>query len=337
MPRTPTPSVLLAVLFALALPGSSELIQAQQTQAIKIAMLSPRGGTTHQAFKKLNDYVVKETNKAAELRIYPSGVAGDEVDAIRKMQLGQMDGAIVTTTGLALIEPQTAVLDAPGIINDFPVMEAVLKEMHTDIAQLLAKKKVHYMFSVPNGGYRVFSKGKIEHVADMKRHRFWLWPASYIAKEWLREAGVTGVPLGANDVFGALQAGTVDALTSTPISVVALRWHTKLDFVTASSRGVLDFHFVVNKSKWDALPQNVKNSINNHLPEARKDANRGLKDDIDTLNKLVARGYTQGKNTPQLQAEWDDLSARVRKRLIGRVFPAALLDKVMAIAKKAKS
>jgi TRAP-type C4-dicarboxylate transport system substrate-binding protein len=321
-------------LSSFALPGSSELCQAQQTQAIKIAMLSPRNGTTHQALKKLSDYVVKETNNAAEFHIYPSGVAGDEVDAIRKMQLGQMDGAIVTTTGLSLLEAQTSVLDAPGVINDFSVMDAVLKELHSDIENLLAKKQVQYLFSVPNGGYRIFSKGVIVHVSDMKRHRFWLWPASYISKEWLREAGVTGVPLGANDVFGALQAGTVDALTSTSISVVALRWHTKLDFVSASSRGILDLHFVVNKSKWDALPQNVKTSINNHLEETRVLANRGLRDDVDTYNKLIARGYTAGKPTPQIQTEWDDLSARVRKRLVGRVFPAALLDKVMAIAKK---
>jgi TRAP-type C4-dicarboxylate transport system substrate-binding protein len=337
MLRTIVPSTVLAMVLALVLPGSSEIGKAQQTQTIKIAMLSPRGGTIHQAFKKLSDYIVRETKNAAELRIYPTGVAGDEVDAIRKMQLGQMDGAMVTGVGLALIEPQVSVLDAPGAVKDFAAMDLVLKEMKKDLEDLLAKKGVQYLFSVPDGRYRYFSKGPLLHISDLKTHRFWLWPASYIIKEILREAGATGVPLGANDVFGALQTGIIDALIATPPSLVAMRWHSKLDHVSASSNGVLEFHLIINKKKWDALPKNVKDSINNHIPEARKDADRGLKADLDTLNKLIARGYTETKVSPKVQAEWDSFFERVRKRLVGRVFPAALLQKVMNIASKAKS
>jgi TRAP-type C4-dicarboxylate transport system substrate-binding protein len=330
--RKIVPSTLLAALLALILPGSSELGKAQQTQAIKIAMLSPRDGTIHQAFKKLSDRLVRETNKAAELRIYPTGVAGDEVDAIRKMQLGQMDGAMVTGVGLSLIEPQVSVFDAPGAVRDFGDMDRVLNEMHNEIQDMLAKKKVHYLFSVPDGRYRYFSKGPLQHVSDLKTRRFWLWPASYIIKEILKEAGATGVPLSANDVFSSLQTGIVDALIATPPSLVAMRWHTKLDHVSGMSNGVLEFHLIINKSKWDALPQNVKTSITNHIPEARKDADRGLKVDVDTLNKLIARGYTEVKLSKQLEAEWNGFFERVRKRLIGRVFPAALLQRVMKIA-----
>jgi len=211
----------------------------------------------------------------------------------------------------------------------------VLGEMKEEFTQLLAKKNVQYLFSVPDGRYRYFSKGPIRTVADLKKHRFWLWPASYISKELLREAGASAVPLGANDVYGALQTGMIDAITSTAPSAVALRWHTKLDHVTTEGAGVLEFHFLVNKAKWDALPATVKASIIKHIPEAKAEANRGKKADLDTLNKLIARGYTGVKVTPEARAEWVKFFERVRARLVGRVFPASLLQKVMAIAARA--
>jgi TRAP-type transport system periplasmic protein len=329
--------VLLAVLLAFLLPGSAEISRAQNVKEIKLAMLTPQGGSLHVAFKKMAARIAAKTNGALQVRIYASGVAGDERDVTRKMQVGQLDGAIISTTGLAGIEPQLAVLDAPGLIMNYAQMEAVQKEMEKDFQEMLLKKNVKLITTWEAGQYRLFSKGSIAHVAELKKHRVWLWPDSYIMKEIWKEAGTTGVPLGINDVFGALQTGMVDTLLNTPLAVVALRWHAKLDHVGERAQGVLLMSWVVNKSKWEALPETVKKAIDDEIAETRAQAKvDARKEDVDCYNALLKRGYKTVVPTPEVNKEWDQLFDRVRTKLTGRLWPQPLYKKIEGIVSKIK-
>jgi TRAP-type C4-dicarboxylate transport system substrate-binding protein len=332
------PSVFVAVLLAFVAPGSAEIGRAQQAQDIKISMLAPRDSPLYFSFKKMGDKISKATNKAWGLKIFASGVAGDEKDAIRKMQVGQIDGAVVTTTGLSIIEPQAAIFDAPGVIINYEQLEAVEKQMDPEIAAILEKKNVTVLTSWEGGQYRLFLKGFAKYPSDLKSHRMWLWPESYILKAIWREVGASGVPLGAIDVFGALQTGMIDGFMGSAYTAVQMRWHSKLDHVSARAQGVLIFWWIMNKTKWDALPENVKQLIINDLPATRQQAKRDARrDDEAAYNALLKRGYTALVNDASVNKMWDDLLDRVSQKLTGRLWPDALFKRMKAITSKIKS
>jgi TRAP-type C4-dicarboxylate transport system substrate-binding protein len=327
------PLVVTAAIVTL-IPGSSELGRAQTTQTIKIAMLAPRGSAAHIGFQKLGERIAKDTHNAWQVRVYASGVAGDEKDVIRKMRVQQLDGAVISNEGLSVIEPQVAIFDAPGLFNSYAQLEAVQKDIEKDFEQLFLKKGIRVLAWWEVGQYRIFSKGKIQHVADLKKHREWLWPDNYVLKEMWKEAGASGVPLGTPDVFGALQTGMIDTVIASPIALVSMRWHTNLDHVTARPNGVLLLEWILNSSKWDAMPEKVKAEILKELPPTRVRVTKDSREsDADAYKKLLERGYTA---TAMPEKEWDDYFARVCNRLTGRVWPRPLYARIKAIVDKTK-
>jgi TRAP-type C4-dicarboxylate transport system substrate-binding protein len=328
---------LIATLLAFLILGSAETGRAQKGGEIKISMLAPRESTLFKSFTRLSDQVSKASNGTWKVRSFPAGVAGDERDVVRKMQIGQLDGAVMTVTGLSIIEPQMAILDAPGLIGNYAQMEAVQKETDKIFEEMLLKKNLKLITWWEGGQLRFFSKGRVGGPEDLRTHREWLWPDSYIMKELWRAAGATGVPLGMIDVFGALQTGMVDMVINTAIAVVQLRWHTALDHVTARPSNVLLFAWVMDKKKWDAIPPNVQKAILDAVPSTRAqmkvDARKG---DDEAYQSLLKRGYKAVVTTPQETAALDALFEKVCAKLTGRLWPAALYEKIKAITTKVK-
>jgi TRAP-type transport system periplasmic protein len=328
-------TLLLGALLLTIIPGSSELVQAQPGQIIKIAMLAPRNSVAHIGFLKMGERIAKQTNNAWQVRVYPSGVAGDDADVLRKMKISQLDGAMVTTEGLSALEPQVAIFDAPGLIETYPQLEAAQKDLEGHFEQLLLKKGIKVLAWWELGRYRIFSKGKIEHPSDLKRNREWLLPQSYVLKEMWKEAGATGVPLGTPDVFGALQTRMIDTVLATPIVLVSMRWHTAFDHIRERASGVLLMEWIINKAKWDAIPDNVQSYILKELPLTRERVTREAREvDEDAYRRLLGRGYTAVKDTPQTKKEWDEFYVRVNRRLTGRVWPQSLYDRVRTVVAK---
>src|SRR5258706_15118390 len=97
---TLTASLSMAVLFV---PGSQSPVTAGTTIEIKVATLAPRNSPFMRDFERLDKKLRQETNDGVRIRLYTSGSAGDEIDALRKMRTGQLDVAMISSDGLGLV------------------------------------------------------------------------------------------------------------------------------------------------------------------------------------------------------------------------------------------
>jgi TRAP-type C4-dicarboxylate transport system substrate-binding protein len=325
----------LILAFALAIPGSSHPAQAARAKnEIRIATLAPRNTDLTRGFNKIDQALRKATGGEWGIRLYPSGVAGDEKDVIRKMRVGQMDASIVTTTGLSQIVREVAVLNAPGVIPGYKELERVQKAMSKEWEKTFRENGFELVSWGESGQYRYFSNAPITNIkTDMPKMRPWLWPESHVMKEIYNAVGAHGVPLGVPEVYGALQTKMIDSLISTSLATVALQWHSKLNHVTSETSGVLLGAMIVNKKKWDSIPEDVRKTLDEQIRKNTEgDSKTVRKNDLKSYKKLLKRGYTATKYTAQGQKEWDAMADTVRKRMTGRVFPKSLLDKVQKIA-----
>src|SRR5512137_3066615 len=66
----------------------------------KIATLAPEGSSWIKTFQALNAEIMKKTGNRVQFKVYPGGVLGDETDMLRKMQIGQIHGAALTSGSL---------------------------------------------------------------------------------------------------------------------------------------------------------------------------------------------------------------------------------------------
>jgi TRAP-type C4-dicarboxylate transport system substrate-binding protein len=125
----------------------------------------------------------------------------------------------------------------------------------------------------------------------------------------------------------------IDSLISTSLATVALQWHSKLNHVTSETSGVLLGAMIVNKKKWDSIPEDVRKTLDEQIRKNTEgDSKTVRKNDLKSYKKLLKRGYTATKYTGAGQKEWDKMAATVRKRMTGRVYPKDLLARVQKIA-----
>lgn len=327
----------LVAAMMLMLPGGSKVATAAETQFIRIATLAPRDSELAKGFIKIDKGLKDATGGAWGVKLYPSGVAGDEVDVIRKMKVSQMDASIITSTGLSQIVRDVNVLNAPGVINNYKQLEAVQAAMQGEWDKSFETAGFKLLSWGETGQYRWFSKNGITSPSSLKSMRPWIWPASHVMKEIFHAVGANGVPLGVPEVYGALQTGMIDMIIASSLAVVALQWHSNLKHVTERTSGVLVGAMIMNKDKWAGMPPDVQKLVQAEVVK-NTDGEKGetRKSDDNSYKNLLKRGYVADKWDAKAEQEYQTMAENVRKRMSGRVYPAELLARVMKVAANAK-
>lgn len=321
----------------LALPGSPEMASAAETQYIRIATLAPRDSDLAKGFLKLDKGLRAATNNAWGVRLYPSGVAGDETDVIRKMKVGQMDASVITSVGLSQVIRDTTILTTPGIVETYKQHEAVMAAMTKDWEGQFEKAGFKLLAWGETGRFRYFSKNPLLKPSAVKSMRPWVWPASHAQKEALHVLGANGVPLGVPEVYGALQTGMIDTVINTAVALVALQWHSNLKHVTKNTFGVLVGALLMNGDKWKQMPPDVQQHVVAELTKNQAADTADIrKSDDRAYENLLKRGYTADEWTGEALKEYQTMAEQVQKRLAGRIFTAELLEKVKKVAASAK-
>lgn len=315
------------------LPSSARLAQAESGNSIRIATLAPRQSDLVKGLLRIDKGLQTETKGQWKLKIYAGGVAGDEKDALRKMRVGQMDAAVVTSVGLSQVLKELAILTTPGVIDSYEALERVQKELNPEWDKKLDAEGYKILGWGDIGMLRYFSKVPLTSPYDLKKVRPWVWPESHTMKSVLHAIGATGVPLGVPEVYGGLQTGMIDAVITSALGCVALRWHDKLTNVTARTHGPLVGGMVVGRKKWDALPPNVQTMVAQQVAKDYAGANEEVhRDDRTAFEKLLKRGYKATPYSAQGEKDYKDISKKAREMLIGRVYSKDLLERVMKAA-----
>jgi TRAP-type C4-dicarboxylate transport system substrate-binding protein len=320
------------------LPGSARVASAVETQYIRIATLAPRDSDLAKGFIKLDQGLRAATHNAWGIRLYPSGVAGDETDVIRKMKVGQMDASLITSIGLSQIVREVDVLNAPGVIGNYVQLEAVQKALAPEWEAAFAKAGFRLLAWGETGQYRWFAKKPITRPSDIKTMRPWVWPASHVQKEIFKVIGANGVPLGVPEVYGALQTGMVDMVINTAVAIIALQWHSSLKCMTAKPvGGVLVGAMLMNSDKWQSMPADAQKHVQGEITKNTDSDKKDIRSaDERSFQTLVKRGYTASTWDAAAEKELAVVSEKVRKQLVGRTYSVELLNRAMAIAQAAK-
>ena len=328
------PSLLLAFA-AFAIPGgASRSATAAQAVELRLATLAPSGSSWMKVFNAWNLTIKEQTDNAVSLRFYDGGSQGDERDFVRKMGAGQMDGAALTTTGLGILVRPVLALSAPGVIEEYEQLDKVRTELNERFEALFDEEGYVVLGWGDVGKTRLLSIERIERPSDIKKLRPWLWKDDPVFAEFLKVVGANPVRLGVPEVYPALQTGMVDTLPASALAAVSLQWYTRLKFISKRNSGIIVGATIIRKDKFEALTEDQQKVLADTGIRAHKALNRSIRrDDDKSYAAVLKRGITE-VDTSEHEAEWDEVSKKVRERLAGRVYPKSLLDAVIAAARK---
>jgi TRAP-type transport system periplasmic protein len=322
----------LAAALALASAGvaaTPTTARAAETHVLKIASLAPEGSAWMNLFHDWARAVEQRTGGTVKLKFYAGGVAGDERDFVRKMRLGQLSGAAITSIGLGLIQPEVRVLEVPMLINDYAELDYVRGKLADELRARFADKGFVLLAWGDVGPIHLFSNTPVRARADLAKTKLWEWSDDPVSRAMFKQLGITGVPLGVPDVLPGLSTGMIDAAFGSPLAVLALQWHGKLRYMTSMSFGQAIGATVVSRAQFEKLTPDEQKIL---LEEARTLEQRVLAqirgENDRALEAIKRTGLTVVETPPALGRELAAAALPLRAALEGALYSAPMRAKV---------
>src|SRR5215510_15295148 len=180
---------------ALALIATSTSATADPTE-LRIATLAPSGSPWMAVLDKAAAEIKEKTAGRVTLKYFEGGQQGDERDFVRKINLGQLDGAAVTAVGLSMIDESIRVLELPMMFESVEEFDYVADKMWPYFQKKFEAKGYKLMDRGEVGWVYFLSKTEVKSLADLKGLKLWQWGDDRLVGAVFKKLGVNGVPLG---------------------------------------------------------------------------------------------------------------------------------------------
>lgn len=313
--------------FTAAPPASAET-------SLRIAMLAPKNSAWGKIFKVWQTAVKKRTDEKLSLEIYYNAVQGMEDSMVGKMKSGQLDGAMLSSAGLALIDRSVMAMQLPGMISDWNTLDRARKAIDGDVRQGLAANGFTLLAWSDVGLVHEFSRGfEPRTPEDIKKRRPLVWRNDLITPVLYSSIGkVVPIPLSPAEVLPALRTGRVDYLMAPAIAAEQLQWTPHLEFVTSHVVAAAVGGTVIKTSRLEALPADLKAALlESSIKMGEAQAKQVRKDDADGF-KRITKTTRIVTLTPAERAAWDTVYKDTIRRLGQGTFSQALIDKVSKLS-----
>ncbi len=328
-------NILLLLVLGLLISGDSFTTQAraEASHQLRIATLAPRDSPLGDVYQQLKTGMKERTGGQVNMKMYYGGVAGDEITVVRKMRVGQLDGALITSTGLSALVRQVLVMEAPGLIRSYPELDAVREDLAPQLEALFDQAGYKLIAWGDAGKTRIFSTHKIYGPSDLQNVRPWVWRDSATMRAFIKAAGANGVLLNLPEVYSGLQTGIIDTVIASSVGVLAFQWHTKLKTMAKQAGGIVTGAFVIKKDHLEKLPKEARDYLDEvsvKTEEIFRVEGRKIDDEAAiTLSKKL-----KVINLFRAQRQWEEVQFTARESLVGRMYSRALLNRVQEILHK---
>jgi TRAP-type C4-dicarboxylate transport system substrate-binding protein len=320
---------LAALAAALALLAPARAARAQ-TVEIKLGTLAPKGSAWDNTLKELSQKWSEISGGRVKLRIYSGGVLGNEGDMVRKMRVGQLQAAALTTVGMHDITPEPQAVDAPMGIESWDELDYVMGKMEPELDKLIAAKGYVVLTWSDVGFVRFFSTKAFVTPEEMHARdaKIFAWEGDPASVEAWTRGNFHPVVLSSTDIVPGLQTGMIDTVAVAPLYALTARIYQKANQMLDLPWAVVNGATLVKKDAWDRIPAELQPK----LLEAARTIGRRMQLDVrkmdgDAIVTMKGQGLTV--EPPRDAAAWRAAADRANQVVRGKVVPPAIFDEVM--------
>ena len=304
---------------------------AAKPVVIKLATLAPEGSSWIETFNSINAEIQQKTGGQVRCKFYAGGVLGDEKDMLRKMHIGQIHAAALTSAGLSAIFNEMDVFQIPFLFESHEEVDFVLTQMDTFFRQGFDKNNCVLLGWSEAGFVRLMSTKPVATLADLRKVKVWTWEDAPMTRIIFEEARVSAIPLSVPDVLVGLQTGLVDVVYAPPSGAISLQWFTKTRYITDVKLIYLIGGVVIKKKVFNKIsPDHQKIVMDVWQRQMNRLKQTIRRENQEAMQVMVKHGIKIITPTPDQVAEFKNVSARAIQRLEGQTFSQKIQDEVTA-------
>jgi TRAP-type C4-dicarboxylate transport system substrate-binding protein len=322
---------LLAVALLVLCP---QLAHADVT--IKLGTLAPNGSAWHTLLKEMGQKWEAASGGKVKLRVYPGGVLGNEGDMVKKIRIGQLQAAALTTIGLHDISPDAQAVDVPMLVDSWEVLDYVMDRMAPKLERTFESKGYVVLGWSEVGFVRFFSTKKVSTLAEMQAAKMFCWEGDPASADAWRAGGFHPVVISSTDIVPSLQTGMIDTVALAPLYAYSSHIFEKAKYMLDLPWAVLTGGTVVKKEEWEKVPAELRPKLIEISREYGKKIGAEVRRmDNEALASMVKDGLVVVKPAdPQAFVKAATASYRVVR---GRVVPEGPFDEVKKLVEEAKA
>lgn len=314
----------LAIALLLCLTAASA---EAQTVRIKLGTLAPQGSTWHQLLQQMAQDFSKASGGKVELKIYAGGTQGSEGEMIRKISIGQLQGASMTAIGLHEITPEPQAEDVPFMIDSYEEYDYVHEHIRGKLEEAINKKGYQVLQWGEVGFVYFFSTEPYRTPADFARGKVFTWNGDPGAEAAWKAAGFHPVVLSSTDLVPALTSGMINVVNQSPLYAYTTNLYSRANHMLNLHWGFLTGATIVRKDTWAKVPADLQKKLlqiaEDYGKKTREDTR---KQNEDAIQQMKNRGLDV-QEPADIQA-WQKASEQANKVIRGKVVPATTYDEV---------
>lgn len=297
-----------------------------QEVTIKLGTLAPVGSTWHELLKEMVEKWTQVSGGKVKLRVYAGGTQGSEGDMVRKMSIGQLHAASITTVGMHDIVQEPQALTVPLMFDNEDELRRVFSKMQPKMEALLEKRGYVTLQWSEVGPVVFFCTKPYKTPAEMADAKLFAWEGDPAAVEAWKAAGFRPVVLSSTDIVPSLQTGMISCFNMVPLYALTARLFDKANYMMDVNWGYLLGATLMRKDAWERIPADLRPK----LIQVARELGQRIDAEIAKLNTdAIDAMKKQGLTVVSVdQAPWRRAAEKAWPTVRGKVIPAAFFDEV---------
>ncbi len=300
---------------------------------IKLATVAPKDSTWHEYLQEVDQKWREVSGGEVQLRIY-AGTLGDEGDIMRRVRIGQIDAATVTTVGLATIDPAATALHIPLAFSSYRELEYVQRRIAPVLERLLREKEIIVLNWGVAGWVHFFTNTPLQRPEDLGKLKLFVWSTgdtTEVEEIW-KAVGVKPVPLSSVDILPALQTGMITAYQAPPIAALANQWFAFTEYMTAMKWAPLVGATIISKRAWSRVPEALRPKLLQIAAESGERLNARVRElEQGAIEAMAKRGLKVVPVSDDALKQWQALTRSLYPEIRGKIIPAEYFDRVLQL------
>ncbi len=253
----------------------------------------------HDGLEMFARAVAEKTGGAVEIQVHGDRQLGDDKQLLEGVQLGTIDGALVSSPTFPLAAGAEAIsaLQLPFLVTSYDQMADLLtSEVAQKMLDSLSEKNMKGLGFYEAGLRHFLSRTKqVRTIEDFSGQKTRIVPIPLHKRTW-EAVGANPIGMAYGEVYSGLETGTIDAVEINLSSIQTESLYQNAKYVTLTGHYFWPGVVVMNQAKFDALPEDVQQAIVEAGHETiRMHYEHARNQEDETAEFLKSQGVTIGE------------------------------------------
>ncbi|MDR3335697.1 MAG: TRAP transporter substrate-binding protein DctP [Treponema sp.] len=304
---------------------------AQRKVTIKLVSLVPENTPWGNLLNRLSVEWKEATNGEVTLQIYHNNQS-NEADVIRKLNMNQIQAAVLSTLGMKLINPPIMTLSCPFLIRDNQELDVVLNALKPEMEKGINDKGYFTLAWSKIGWVRFFSKSPVFVPADLKKQKLGTIETEQEMMDIFKAMGYQMTPVATEHILVNLSGGLIDAVYQSPVIAGGLQIFGLARNMASIPVAPFLGSIVMTQRAWRSIPEKYRPELLRLVKRVEAELDHSVQAlENEVIDTMVRYGLVINQVSPQQAALWYADTARAMPSLIGSTFDKALYERITSL------